>query len=264
MNFLFHLFLFIFGLIVGSFLNCVIYRLERGESFLKGRSYCPHCKHILSWQDLIPIFSFLILKGKCRYCQQKISLQYPLVELATALVIFFTFFNWNWTWINIWTGVYLLIIVCFLILIFVFDLKHYLIPDPLIFLPIFFTLIYQFFKIYNFGNWNFSHLLNLALAILPAFFFLVLILISKEKWMGFGDFKLAIFLGLFLEFPKILVSLFLSFLIGATIGLGLIFAKKKSLKSEIPFAPFLVFGSFLTLFWGQKLIDFYLKLFMLK
>ena len=86
MEILIYFFIFLFGLAVGSFLNCVIYRLERGESFFSGRSYCPHCQHVLNWQDLIPVFSFLILKGKCRYCSQKFSWQYPLVELATALL----------------------------------------------------------------------------------------------------------------------------------------------------------------------------------
>ena len=102
-NFLIYLFIFVFGTICGSFLNCVIYRLAlpsfslKNLGGLKGRSYCPHCKHILNWRDLIPIFSFLILKGKCRYCSQKISWQYPLVELATGilfvLVIHYTFSN---------------------------------------------------------------------------------------------------------------------------------------------------------------------------
>ena len=86
LNFLSFLVIFVFGLMIGSFLNCVIYRLETGENFLKGRSYCPYCKHVLNWQDLIPILSFLILKGKCRYCQQKISLQYPIVEISTGLL----------------------------------------------------------------------------------------------------------------------------------------------------------------------------------
>src|SRR3989344_8593051 len=82
---------FVFGLVVGSFLNSVIYRLEQGESALKGRSYCPHCKHPLSWYDLIPLLSFVLLEGKCRYCKGKISLQYPLVEFSTGAVFFALF-----------------------------------------------------------------------------------------------------------------------------------------------------------------------------
>ena len=121
---------FIFGLIVGSFLNCVVYRLEQDSSFLGGRSFCPLCKHKLSWRDLIPVFSFLILKGKCRYCQQKISWQYPLVELVTGFLFFLVF---HYTRYDIPYIVYGLIITAFLIIIFVYDLKHYLIPDKVIY-----------------------------------------------------------------------------------------------------------------------------------
>ena len=111
----FYFIIFVFGLIVGSFLNCVVYRLEIGGSFLKGRSFCPHCKHELSWQDLIPVFSLLFLKGKCRYCQQKISLQYPLVELATGVLFVLIFYFWlsGFGWsvsVGIWELMYLFIV----------------------------------------------------------------------------------------------------------------------------------------------------------
>src|SRR3989338_1260199 len=88
---LIYFFIFIFGLIVGSFLNSVVYRLEQCQSFIKGRSFCPYCKHQLSWLDLVPVFSFLILKGKCRYCQKKISWQYPLVEFFTGILFVLIF-----------------------------------------------------------------------------------------------------------------------------------------------------------------------------
>ena len=273
------IFLFFFGLSLGSFLNSVIFRLETGGSFFRGRSFCPNCQHILSWQDLIPIFSFLILKGKCRYCQQKISWQYPLVELATG-ILFVLLWNYKLLPLNnippssflfppscfllptsfllIPTSFFLLLISCFLIIIFVYDLKHYLIPDKIIYLAIGLALFYQFFKIWNFGNWNFSKIFNLILAILPSLFFLAIILISRGSWMGMGDFKLAILMGLFLGWPNILVALFFAFLIGAIIGLGLIIAGKKTLKSKVPFGPFLVTGTFVALFWGETIISWYL------
>ena len=131
MSTFFYLVIFLFGLLFGSFLNSVIYRLEIGGSFLKGRSYCPHCKHKLIWQDLIPVLSFLFLKGKCRYCQKPISWQYPLVELATGF-IFLLFFLTSLN-LNNFTYVYLLIMSCFLIIVFVYDLKHYIIPDKIIY-----------------------------------------------------------------------------------------------------------------------------------
>ena len=130
---------YIFGLIVGSFLNCVIYRLEEGKSFLKGRSFCPDCKHTLSWQDLIPLLSFLILKGKCRYCKKPISWQYPLVELATG-ILFILILNFS----TRPGGVILFVVSCFLIVIFVYDLKHYIIPDKIIYPAIAIALIFNF------------------------------------------------------------------------------------------------------------------------
>ena len=247
MSTFFYVVIFIFGLIVGSFLNCVIYRLEEGKSFLKGRSFCPHCKHKLIWQDLIPIFSFLILRGKCRYCQKKISWQYPTIEIATGL-LFLSIFIFHFSIFN-------LIIACFLIIIFVYDLKHYIIPDKVIYPAIIIALIFnfQFLIVNEFPIFKFSILSALG----AAAFFLLIVLISRGKWMGVGDIKLAFLMGLILGFPNILVALFLAFFIGAIMGIGLIATGKKTLKSEVPFGPFLVAGTFLALFWGQDVINWY-------
>ena len=275
--------IFLTGLIVGSFLNCVIYRLYSEESFLKsrprrktfsflrGRSFCPNCKHILTWQDLIPVLSFLILKGKCRYCRKPISLQYPLVELATAILFFLI---WQTAAFELRGFLFYSLITSFLIIIFVFDLKHYLIPDKVIYPAIAITFLYRMFGILDFGHWdlfgnwkleigNLQPLLNpLISAILASTFFLLIVSISRGKWMGFGDFKLAFLIGLFLGWPNILVALFLAFFIGAIIGVGLIIFGKKTLKSEIPFGPFLVTGTFLAMLFGQKILDWYLNLFL--
>ena len=254
--------IFLLGIAIGSFLNCVIYRLENGQSFLKGRSFCPHCKHRLSWQDLIPLLSFLILRGKCRYCQQKISLQYPLVELATGL-LFVSIFNFQLlpTLSLFITTLYLFITSSFLIIIFVYDLKHYIIPDKIIYPAIILALIFnfQFLISKQFSIFNPSILSAFG----AAAFFLAIVLISRGRWMGMGDVKLAAFMGLFLGFPNILVALFLAFFIGAAIGIGLIILGKKTLKSEVPFGPFLVAGTFIALFFGQNLVNWYLSLFIL-
>ncbi len=304
-NFVFYSFVFIFGLTVGSFLNCVIYRLSQGTgegqgrdspsiSALKGRSYCPNCKHQLAWYDLIPVLSFIILKGKCRYCHKKISLQYPIVEIATASL--FTFIFWHLSFgfgleqstlrggafgssgtIWILNLFFLFTIASFLIVIFVYDLKHYIIPDKVIFPAILLVLLYQ--VIFNFQfSWtpsgelpvgllfNQFSISNFQFLILSAFgaaaFFLAIVLITKGKGMGIGDIKLAFLMGLLLGWPNIFIALFFAFLIGAIIGIGLILAKKKTLKSEIPFGPFLVTGTFVALFWGKELINFYLNLFI--
>jgi len=290
MQIIFSLFIFIFGLLVGSFLNCVIYRLEQEKSFLKGRSYCPHCKHTLSVRDLIPVFSYLLLRGRCRYCKGKISWQYPAVEIATGamflLISNFQFpisneiliFNFQ-TLVNL---LFLFSISSFLIIIFVFDLKHYIIPDKIIFPSIGIVFLYRVFEFLSLNHWkliekqpfgefalrpdklkigNFGALLNpLYAALAASAFFLLIFLVSRGRWLGFGDVKLAFFMGLFLGFPDILVGLFFAFLIGAIIGVGLIFSGRKKLKSEIPFGPFLIIGVLIGFFWGGTLIDWYLNL----
>jgi len=154
--------------------------------------------------------------------------------------------------------IYYWLIVSLLIVIFVYDLKWYVIPDKIVYPAIIIALIFNFqFSIFNqFSIFKFSILSALGTSI----FFLAIFLISRGKWLGFGDVKLAFFMGLFLGFPDILVALFLAFLIGAMIGLGLIIFKKKGLKSEIPFGPFLITGTLIALFWGNQIINWYLNL----
>ena len=257
---IFNLFVFLFGLIVGSFLNCVIYRLAlpnfslwKNLGGLSGRSYCPKCKHQLRWYDLAPILSYILLFGKCRYCKKTISLQYSLVELATGL-LFLAVFNPE----HSVRTFYLLLTACFLIIIFVYDLKHHIIPDKVIFPAIGVSLAYISFLLFT-GDYSLSQFLNMIYAgFWPAFFFLSLFIISQGKWLGFGDVKLVFFMGILLGFPKILVALFLAFFIGGIIGVGLIITRVKKIKSEIPFAPFLITGTYLAMFWGQRLINWYL------
>lgn len=282
---------FFFGLAVGSFLNAVIWRMaafqegeprpagrEKGESALKGRSYCPHCRHQLSWEDLIPVVSFVLLGGKCRYCKKRISLQYPVIELSTAL-LFLLIFNFEFLIFNqfsqflIFETLYLLIIASLLIVLFVYDLRHYILPDTIIFLAIGLVFGYHLFLLVI-KNWdlirnlkleirNFETLANPLLAgVLASAFFLAIFLLSRGRAMGFGDVKLAFFMGLFLGWPNILVALFVAFFLGAIIGLGLIVLQKKGLKSEIPFGPFLIIGTFAALFWGTEFVDWYAGLFL--
>ena len=259
---------FLLGLLVGSFLNCLIYRLWHKESFLKGRSYCPKCSHKLNWYDLIPVLSFLILRGKCRYCQKKISWQYPLVEISTALIFLLIFNFFRLSGVPLLAGqflnlLYYLLIACFLIIIFVYDLKHYIIPDKVVYPAILVSGIWYlvsgiFFNLYT----KYEILNTVYTAIGAAVFFLFIVLVSQGKWMGLGDVKLVFLIGLLLGFPNILVALFLAFFIGAIIGIGLIIFSKKNLKSEIPFGPFLVGGTFIAVFFSQNLINWYLNLFL--
>lgn len=256
--------IFIFGLLVGSFLNCVVYRLEKGMSFLKGRSFCPKCKHILSWQDLAPVFSYVFLKGRCRYCGKKISIQYPLVEIGTA-VLFLLIFNFYFLIFNefLFFNFYLIsqifllfFLVCCLIIIFVYDLKHYIIPDKVLFPVVILVFIYRIFEFFT-TNYKLQTINYFTAALLASGFFFALWLVSRGRWMGFGDVKLVFLLGLLLGWPHIFVGLFVAFLLGALVGLLLIILKKKGLKSKVPFGPFLVFGALVALLWGEQLWRWY-------
>jgi leader peptidase (prepilin peptidase) / N-methyltransferase len=271
-----HFIVFVFGLVIGSFLNAVIYRLEVSDSAFRGRSYCPHCRHILSWQDLIPVLSFLLLRGECRYCKEKISLQYPVVEVFTAF-IFLQIFNVQFFISNeflnaqIFGTLYFFAIASLLIVLFVYDLKHYILPDKIVFPAISIAVVYQL-SIWIISHWDlirnlkleishFGILFNPLLAALgAALFFFAIFALSRGRAMGFGDVKLALLMGLFLGWPNIAVALFAAFVLGAAVGVVLMLLKKKGMKSEIPFGPFLITGTFVALFWGKVIVDWYLDL----
>lgn len=267
MEILIYFLIFVFGLIIGSFLNSIIHRLSIKKDFLFGKSQCPSCNHVLSWYDLIPLVSFLMLKGKCHYCKKPISVQYPLVEFVTgALFVLLTWQNIDLLASNTLFGFlrlcFLFLISCFLIIIFVYDFKHYIIPDKIIFPAILIMGSWYLLASISFDFYTKNNMLNgIYSAIGASLFFLFIVLVSQGKWMGMGDVKLAFFMGLFLGFPKIITALFLAFFIGAVIGVILIFSGKKNLKSEIPFGPFLIAGTFLTLFFEHEIINFYLSVY---
>ncbi len=258
----------ILGLFIGSFINCVVYRVYNKKSFLKGHSICPKCDHKLGALDLIPLLSYFSLKGKCRYCGKPISKQYPIVELITGLLFlgvayllnanFFTQGVLNLEFLNL---LFYFFIVSYFIMIFVFDLKWFIIPDGLTFSAIVVTLIYLFSETFLLNVLTPDELLARVITAFVTFlFFFALYFFSDGKAMGFGDVKLVIFLGLILGFPKILPALFIAFAAGAVIGLIMMAFKKRGMKSEIPFGPFLVFGTFVALFFGDYLINWYLGL----
>ncbi|MBI3069822.1 MAG: prepilin peptidase [Candidatus Levybacteria bacterium] len=247
--------LFILGLAVGSFLNVLIYRLPRNLSIF-GRSFCPHCKKKIAWHDNIPLLSFAILGGKCRYCRSPISLQYPIVELTTAIlfVLVFLFPNESIKYqvlsikYLVSLGYYLLIISS-LVAIFFIDLKHGIIPDKIVYPAVVISL---FFLISQYLNILISHFLSATASFL---FFFLLVLITRGRSMGMGDVKLAFLMGLFLGFPKIVIALYVAFLTGAAVSLILVlWGKKKFSGGTVPFGPFLVFGTLLAFFFGEVLL----------
>ena len=251
---------------MGSFLNCVIYRLEKGKSFLKGRSFCPKCQHILSWQDLVPLLSFIVLRGKCRYCHKKISWQYPVVEIATGglfLISYFLFLNHFLFLVFYW------VIFSLLIVIFVYDLKHYIIPDKVV-LPFGILVILGRAYEYLFNVFLLKRDLGISavglhwhwfFALATFIFFFLIWFFSKGRAMGFGDVKLIFPLMLILGWPFGLVGLFIAFIGGSVVGLALIAVGKKKMSSQVPFGPFLIGGAFVALFWGNMLWRWYLSIF---
>jgi len=271
------LFIFIIGLCVGSFLNVLIYREAIGDlrskmkdlrfknwlpTWFLGRSYCDYCKKQLMWYDNIPLFSFLLLKGKCRFCHKKISFQYPLIEFLTGIEFVWIYFliQSNLNFFSRFEGFYsfstlfawLLLGACFLA-IFVADIKYQIIPDGAVFLGILIVLIKLWFDYYFTGMIDFSVFLS---ALGASLFFLLLIFLTSGKGMGFGDVKLALLMGLILGFPKILMALAFAFLTGAIVGVILITARKKKLKSKIAFGPFLILGTVFALIYGEKILSF--------
>jgi leader peptidase (prepilin peptidase) / N-methyltransferase len=258
---LFYLALFVFGCIIGSFINVLIDRGENNEQVVKGRSYCDHCKKSLEARDLVPVISFISLGGKCRYCKDKLSYYYPIVELTTG----FLFAVSSFQILNITpnsrselsSGLMhislLLIIVTTLITIFFADIKYGIIPLKAVILGVVVSLFWNMF--YPFSDVT---LLNYFLSGTLSFLsFLLIHLITKGKGMGMGDVIYVFLMGLLLGFPKIVIGFYIAFISGAIISLILVFLKKKKIKGgTIPFGPFLVAGTYISLLWGDNIIDF--------
>ena len=243
----------ILGLVVGSFLNAVVYRLHVKVSFMRGRSYCPSCKHDLGAKDLVPLFSYLFLKGKCRYCSKKISWQYPLVEFFT-MVSFLTLY-WQFG-LSIDFFVYIIYTI-FLIIIFVYDLKYYLILDKVSVPAIIVAFLLSFFVL------EIEFVSLLISALIGGGFFLLQFVISKGKWIGGGDIRLGVIMGFMLGYPVILAALFIAYILGSVIGVVLIAGKKKKWKSQVPFGTFLSIATYIAFIVGEYVVEYYQDLFLL-
>lgn len=242
-------FLFLFGLVIGSFIGAYTYRWPKDISVKRGRSFCPKCKKKIYWYDNIPLLSYLLLSGKCRNCKKKISLRYPLIEFSTAL-LFITIYTFKGSSLQGAALPYLLAITTALIIIFVIDFEHKLIPDEVVFFI--FALAFLLLLL--------SPIIAFYTVLFAAFsastFFLLLHLITKGRGMGLGDVKLVLALSLFFHDWKMLVVwLMFSFIIGAVVGVVLILIGKAGWGKQIPFGPFLVLSFFAVVFWGSGLIE---------
>ena len=241
---------FLAGLIFGSFLNCLIYRLHNRKTIL-GRSFCPKCKQKIKWYDNIPVISFLLLKARCRLCKEKISWQYPVVESVMALLFVFSI------WFRIGELSLLIVlrdwIIFFtLLFIFVYDLKYSEIEDIVLFPATVLILIFSLFLGQSFLPIIFSALLGVV-------FFGVQYLVTKGKGIGLGDLRIGFFMGIVCGgWQYLLVAIFCSYVIGSLVSLILILKGKKKIKSAIPLGPFLAIGTLIAFLFGDKIITLYL------
>jgi len=285
MSILLKVYLFVLGLIWGSFINAWVWRLrqllnddgdpkklsatKRKElSILHGRSMCPSCKHALAAKDLVPVFSWLLLKGKCRYCHAPISAQYPLVELITAVVFALSYIFWpistaqyGWVLLAGW-----LVTLVFLLVLAIYDAKWYILPSELIYLGIItYGASLLFYAVLSGVTSTLVNAIAAGVLYLAGFFalFYVSYIVQQHKtgakaWLGFGDVRLAFLLGLIAGSPlNVFIAVFLASLVGLAVAIPGIVSKKLSVTSHIPFGPFLILGASLALFFGSSLTSWY-------
>jgi leader peptidase (prepilin peptidase)/N-methyltransferase len=241
-----------FGLVVGSFLNVCIHRLPRHESLVWPGSHCPSCGKPIRWFDNVPVVSYLLLGGRCRQCRVRIPVKYPLVELTTMLVFVAHYAV---------LGVQPLLVVrlvfsAVLIVLFVIDLEHHILPNPITLPGIVAGLAAS---VWLWPGWRDS-LLGILLgggvlwAIAEAYF-----RIRKEEGLGFGDVKMLAMIGAFLGWQQVLVTLVLSSLTGSLVGVALVLAGRGTMKYALPYGTFLAMGAVASSLAGGPLVDWYLS-----
>jgi len=257
---------FVFGLLLGSFLNVVALRYREDKfvfnpKVIGGRSSCPHCKKNLQWFELVPLFSFFLQEAKCRSCRKPISWLYPLGELLSGLVFALVPLHVpggaGWIWVAVFE---IFLLIC------IIDFRLHIIPDEL---TIFLAALGLFLVL---GNWStdfigtyrflfglqdgvwLNHLFGAA--ILGAFFSAI-VLLTRGKGMGWGDVKLSLALGFLFGWPGGMMLAATSFVLGGASGIALILLGKKNRKSTLPFGPFLGLGAVIIFFFGDKLLSFY-------
>jgi leader peptidase (prepilin peptidase) / N-methyltransferase len=289
----FYTLFFIAGTFIGSFLNVVSDRVVNKKSIFFGRSECDGCSKRLSARDLVPLISYILSRGKCSYCSKKLSWYYPLSEILTGLTfvgiahLIRLFVNTQsiFVWLMF---VYFVIVACFYIILLLTDLKFRLLPNKITFSAIGFVFFFLLFNLaitaytsyvqlqadpfgtylLESGFWKTQMLVmvqgfgfTVASALIIGLFFFGLTKIKDGRAMGGGDVKLAVIIGLFNGFPYNVLAIFLGFFLGAIISVGLIIVKRKGMKDTVPFGPFLILGSVISLIWGPALLAWYFSFF---
>lgn len=238
----------LFGLAIGSFLNVLIARYKVLETVIATRSHCQSCKRDIAWYDLIPLLSFVLLRGKCRYCREQISWQYPFVEGLTALLAVGLYLTYGLSLVSFM----LFVVFCLLLVVAVIDLHDYVIPDEFMLPAILIAYSVSFFR--------FDYQPNLLVwsVLLSGGGLAALVFLSRERWMGMGDISLGIILGLLASLSGVVVGLALAFIVGALVSGFLLLSGRKRLKDTVPFGPFLAGATLVATLWGEELASWYL------
>jgi len=246
----------ILGLAIGSFLNVCIDRLPQNKSIVIPPSHCEACQHKLSAKDLIPVFSYLRLRGRCRYCQAAIPRRLFWVELTTALI--FALLCWHYG-LSAELGI-MIFYACLFIIIFVIDLEHGLILNKVVYPGMVVALL---LSLYPWPWLPESIIMRVAYAALGGgigFAILFLIAIVSRGGMGWGDVKLAALIGLATGFPLVFLAIIMGAILGGIVAVALVIAKKRKRRETIPFGPFLALAAMITLLWGSNILSWYLSL----
>jgi leader peptidase (prepilin peptidase) / N-methyltransferase len=263
MNYLIPIMIFVFGAVIGSFLNVCIYRIPRSKSIVKPNSFCPNCEKPIEFYDNIPVVSYLLLGGKCRHCGAKISKRYPFIELLTG-VLFLIFYRK--TGLNFELFVTLFFVTLLIIIAFI-DLDFQIIPDVLSIGGLVAGLIFALFRpMLSYLDPKFGFLDALYGVLLGGGVLFVIAygyqLIMKREGMGGGDIKLLAMIGAFTGFKGVLFSLIGGSVIGTLVGIPLMLIKKENTQYAIPFGPFLSLGAVIFLFAGDRVIYAFLNIMM--
>ena len=262
MNVYYSILIFIFGICIGSFLNVLVYRIPLGLDFKAGSSFCPKCKHELKWYDLFPLFSWLFLRGKCRYCRAPISPIYPIGESVTGLMFVASFvFGTNCKFCLSLLGYFMICAALFVL--FCIDWKYMMIPDSMwVTILVGGVVLYIDTLIHN--GWDKSELISRIIGAFAVSILFFLVDYLKPDSIGGGDIKLMFAAGFALGWVKTMFSLLIAGLVGTVFLLVTNSLKKENMKKQVPFGPHLAIGIFVAMLFGDLLIKWYMAKFGIK